>query len=196
MTTTEWHEDDVDTGWLNGEIFVPVEGPPGPTGPAGPTGPTGPAGPAGGSLLGHCYYNPSISTDHLRSSTTFAALDTTNLRATFVAPASGAVLCVFGAFGSSNGNAGNGPNLAILNGSTVMAQSGYNGVSTASASTFGRIESTGYVTGLTPGNTYNFDLGWASSSASANIDVIYGQGYAGGNAGDAHGPAYIFITAA
>lgn len=40
MTTTEWHEDDVDSGWLNGTISEPVVGPTGPPGPAGAPGGT------------------------------------------------------------------------------------------------------------------------------------------------------------
>jgi len=105
-------------------------------------------------------------------------MDTTNLRISFVAPSSGAVECVGGAYAgaavqgafvimeSSTIKGG------LLSGSTVMP-------------TYGRCK----ITGLTPGNTYTYDLGIASASGGT-FSAKYGGGAVPASG---YGPAWFLI---
>lgn len=146
---------------------------------------------APGGLLGYCQYDPATTVLKLISTLSFTALDTTNLRVTFTAPASGVVEIHFGAWGSNNGVNSNGPNIGVLQGSTVIALSGYQGMSVA-GSQFGPIAVTRRIAGLTPGASYTWDLAAASSQSGPNVAVQYG----GGNDGTACGPAFLFVRAA
>jgi hypothetical protein len=138
----------------------------------------GSSGGGAGSVLGCVYYDPGSAQNKTTTSSSGVAMDTTNLRISFVAPSSGAVECVGGAYAgaavqgafvimeSSTIKGG------LLSGSTVMP-------------TYGRCK----ITGLTPGNTYTYDLGIASASGGT-FSAKYGGGAVPASG---YGPAWFLI---
>lgn len=126
--------------------------------------------PTGGtSLLGQAYYDPGSATTITTTSTTFAAMDTTNLRCAFTAPASGKVIIKYGCW--INGTQ---PTIGFLDGSTVkgcVLLATINGFQMGSK----------LITGLTPGVSYNYDLAYASSTGGLTTTAKYGGGLTAGN---------------
>ncbi len=145
------------------------------------------AGSAG--ILASAYYNPSGGTVSKTTTSTLTAIDTTNLRATFTAPASGNVIVKVG-IGRCNPNNCN-PHLGVLDGSTtkgtaIMAPSNGEAVRPAYASF--------KITGLTPGNTYSYDLAIVDSNAISHATFQYG--FTTSNLADGTGPAFIEVWSA
>jgi hypothetical protein len=123
-------------------------------------------------LLASAAYDPATAvTVSSTSLTAMTAFDTTNLRLTFTAPSSGIVLVrarvPFG------GTTGNSPNvlLGVLDGSAIkMRVVGFGTDAaplTVNASNTASTEAIGYVSGLTGGNSYTWDLAYS-------VDVVGG----------------------
>ena len=132
------------------------------------------------SLLGSAYYEPGSVATYTTTSTTFAAIDTTNLRVTFTAPASGNVIIKFGAW--INGTQ---PDLGVLEGSTVRALSLCGTLASQQAGTK-------KITGLTPGVSYTYDLAFASTTGGVTTTVKAGGAL---TSAAGYGPAFIEIWA-
>lgn len=124
------------------------------------------ATPSGGTaLLGVTQYAPASKATYTTSSTSYVALDTTNLTVTFVAPASGQVLLRLGATGS---NATGWQSWAVLTHgtSTLVGKAMFRNYSDA-GQPFATQEQV--IGGLTPGNTYTWD--WAQATGNASFSV-------------------------
>jgi len=123
------------------------------------------------TLLSGKLYDPLVAVTLLTTGLlAMTAMDTTNLRHTFNAPPSGKVLWRINA--QIHGSTTYGQiMLGILEGATVRARSvPILGVPTASSATACvSMETSGVVTGLTPGNSYTFD-------AAYGVEVVSGAG--------------------
>ena len=132
------------------------------------------------NLLAGKAYDPSTAGSAATTSTlAMTAIDTTNLRHTITAPASGNVFvrmhCVL---------AGASPTasiiLGVLEGATVRlrtpAQGGNNSYSpnSGAADSHFVFEGTGLITGLTPGNSYTFDMAYGVEVTTAATGIKYG----------------------
>lgn len=136
--------------------------------------------------LARAFYTPAGIVTANSSSTTFAAVDTTNLRATFVAPSSGTVRVRYG--GSANVTGGAQVYLGLLNGATPVsvADSIYD-----DATHHTRVDVEDVITGLTPGQSYSFDLALANGNgATGTASLAYG----GANGVSGRGSAYVEVT--
>ncbi len=128
------------------------------------------------NLLAAVNYDPSSAVSKSTASLlALTALDTTNLRLTFTAPASGAVeirlrACVVG--GTSY------PQiiLGVLDGATVKGrQTPMGGLATAAGATHPMtVEALFPITGLTPGNSYTFDAAYGVEIVVASTNLKYG----------------------
>ncbi len=143
---------------------------------------------SGGGLLASAYYNPSGGTVTKTASATLTAMDTTNLRATFTAPASGNVI-VKGFVGRLNPNNCN-PHLGVLDGSTTIGTC----IQAAANASLKPAECVFKVTGLTPGNTYSYDLAIATTNQTTAATFQYG--FTTSNLADGTGPAIIEVWSA
>ena len=130
------------------------------------------------SCLGAILYDPgtagSASTASLLAMT---AIDTTNLRITFTAPASGRVLCRM--MGCNHGSgSGTFPQIlwGVMSGATVMCRVAPIGglKETALATARLTLEGEFYVSDLTPGNSYSFDLAYGVQKAVASSAMKWG----------------------
>jgi hypothetical protein len=127
-------------------------------------------------LLGTILYDPSTRASlSCASLLAMTAMDTTNLRITFTAPASGKVLIrmkgqLHGATTFSQILFG------VLEGSTIRARTQPLGGlrSTAVATALLTQEGQAVVTGLTPGNSYTFDAAYAVQTAVTSCTLKYG----------------------
>jgi hypothetical protein len=129
-------------------------------------------------LLAGKLYDPgtAVTNQALSSALAITALDTTNLRLTFTAPASGAVLvrqqCMFSG-GTVYGTILHG----VLDGATVRARvrphQGMQDV-TLAATTHASLASQTIVAGLTPSTSYTWDAAYAVETALASQNVKYG----------------------
>jgi hypothetical protein len=127
-------------------------------------------------LLGAKLYDPaSATTKSTASLLAMTAMDTTNLRITFTAPASGKVLVRLR--GSIHG-ATTFPQilLGILESTTVRARTAPLGAlrTTALATAQLAVEGQAVVTGLTPGNSYTWDAAYAVQVVVASTAIKYG----------------------
>jgi hypothetical protein len=128
------------------------------------------------ACLGSVNYDPATATDTGSTSLiAMTAIDTTNLRITFNAPANGAVLVrgnfnVHGATTFSTFLAG------VMQGSTVIARQSPIGalLGTNLATTLVGQEVLFTVTGLTPGASYTWDFARGVEVAVANSRIKYG----------------------
>lgn len=172
------------------DIFVTsmsVPGPQGPIGVAGPQGPTGPTGPAlgsGASVLGAAYYDPVGAATYSVTGTTFSALDTVHLRASFTAPASGVVTVKYGI--NVNAAASNQATLGILEGTTVLGVTLGPAPSAGGYITNNTMQGSKQLTGLT--GTHNYDLALAADS-TGTVTAHCG----GGLSVAGYGPGYIEV---
>lgn len=132
------------------------------------------------TVLGSTYYDPNSVATYTTTSTTFAAVDTTNLRVTFTAPPSGNVIVKFG--GWLNGTQ---PDMGVLEGSTVRAVS-----LMASINSYGNASKK--ITGLTAGTSYTYDLAFASTTGGLTTTFKAG----GGLSSAGYGACYIEIISA
>lgn len=132
-----------------------------------------------GTLLAATYYDPGSVVVKTEAGVTFVAADTTNLRATFTAPASGIVIARFGV---NSFNSGGAAMLGLLSGSTVVAaaQGVRDGFSTISKK----------ISALTPGASYSFDLAYCTNGTGSTI-----LQYGGGLSSAGYGPAFVEVVA-
>lgn len=144
------------------------------------------------ALLVGIAYDPAVAvTKSTAALLAMTALDITNLRATFTAPANGRVKILLN--GTVHG-AATYPQilLGVMNGATVlkkMAPNGYlNG--TASATTFVGVEVEFTLSGLTPAASYSLDAAYGVEQFVAATGIKYG-GPDNAVAGDAFG-AFVF----
>jgi len=126
------------------------------------------------TLLAGKLYDPLAAVTEVTTSLlAMTAMDTTNLRHTFNAPPSGRVMWRIN--GQLHGSTTFGQVLlGILEGSTVRARSAPvmgnpTASSTALATGCVSLESSGVISGLTPGNSYTFDAAYA-------VEVVGGAG--------------------
>lgn len=127
-------------------------------------------------LLAGTLYDPTTAVSKATTAAlAMTALDTTNLRLTFTAPANGTVMVRMG--GVLHG-ATTFPQvlLGILSGSTVVARKAplANLGGTGVATTFCALEATFVVTGLTAGNSYTWDAAYGVETLVASTGLKYG----------------------
>src|SRR5574340_305223 len=127
-------------------------------------------------LLGSVLYDPAGA---VTKSTTgllaMTAIDTTNARITFAAPPSGKIL--WRAAVPIHGSTTTGQILlGVMDGATVKGRvaPGSAFPNAAAATSFMVQEGSGTVTGLTPGNTYNYDLAYGVQVVSGAGGIKYG----------------------
>lgn len=134
------------------------------------------------ALLAGVNYDPATAVAGTTKSTAaglaMTAVDTTNLRVTFNAPASGRV---FVRLGTSVGGGTTFPNilLGVLDGATVRGRQvpmvGYRSANAApTAVVLARFEAGFVVTGLTPGQSYTWDAAYGVETAVASSGLRYG----------------------
>lgn len=133
------------------------------------------------TVLASTAYDPAVAVSvSATAATAMTAFDTTNLRLTFTAPSNGNVLIRSKV--PFSGTTGVYPQflIGVLDGATVkvrmmpMCQNGGGGL-TVNASNMSGFEGVGLVTGLTPGNSYTWDLAYAIDvAAGASGALKYG----------------------
>lgn len=129
-------------------------------------------------LLDSKHYDPAVAVSNsVATATAMTALDTTNLRCTFVGPASGIVhVRLRGVTSDTTGGLAN-TLLGILDGATVkMRNRGFGGIndvgSLAATSQF-VAEATGIIA-VTPGLTYNWDAAYGVDGQQVGGNLHYG----------------------
>lgn len=122
-------------------------------------------------LLARAYVAPAVNGQYTSSSATYAAIDSTNLSATFVAPPSGVVKATFICTAVTNSSSG-GINFALLTHGTTTAIS--------AAAFLNAVVGNGQsmtaqflVSGLTGGTSYHWDMGWQVAYTSGEVMAIY-----------------------
>lgn len=128
------------------------------------------------SLLAGVNYDPSSAVTNKATTGLLAmtAVDTTNLRLTFTAPANGSVLV---RIRTQLNGATTSPAvlLGVLDGATVRArQAPVYGRGTAAATQNVQLETLAVVTGLTPGTSYTWDAAYAVQTVVASTNIKYG----------------------
>lgn len=125
-------------------------------------------------LLAGKFYDPatqaSVSTSALQAMT---AIDTTNLRLTFTAPASGKVVVCIGCYCTGTTQFGR-YLFGILDGATVRLRLGFSNYSEGGDFPDRHIDLEGLITGLTPGNSYTFDAALGVEDVSGLIPIYGG----------------------
>lgn len=119
-------------------------------------------------LLGAVAYDPASRVQHSVSSLlAMTALDTTNARITFTAPASGKVFWRVSCAYVGTGTGGDKLFLGVLDGSTVRARR----AGMTSERQVGVLEMSGVIDGLTPSSSYTFDAAYGVDNvASGNFE--------------------------
>jgi len=144
------------------------------------------------ALLAGTLYDPAVSVSKATTAAlAMTAIDTTNLRLTFTAPANGAVLVRL--VGTLHG-ATTFPQilLGVLDGSTVRGRVAPQAVlgGTAVATTMVNVEALFVVTGLTPSTSYTWDAAYGVETLVASTGLKYG-GPNNSTANDAFG-GFVF----
>lgn len=143
------------------------------------------------SLLGAVAYDPATAANNSTAALlAMTAIDTTNCRITFTAPANGSVFVRIRAVTKGSNNS---PMilLGVLDGATVRGrQSPISPRVSGAASQFQIREASFVVTGLTPGNSYTWDAAYAVQVLRASTSITYG-GPDNTNNNDATG-AFVF----
>lgn len=163
---------------------------------------TTPVGGAPGTLLARTQYAPSAATTYtpVALSTGLTALDTTNLKATFIAPPSGAVMVTLSALASGSTTAGNALYWGLV--STTSSPGTLVGVNalvyvnptTTAGDNVGMQTMTQLVTGLTAGTSYTWYFA-AATTTTGHVHII-AQGGAAVTTAATGAPAFIEIYAA
>jgi hypothetical protein len=151
------------------------------------TGGGGGGGSGGGGLLAASYYNPGTGVVTKTFTTSFVALDTANLRATFTAPASGNVVVKVGGgrLTANNSNPFFGVlEAAALLGSVFLALGSFQGTA---------FQASMKVTGISAGN-HSYDFAVADSNLVSATTLQYG--FATSNYADGTAPAFIEVWSA
>lgn len=144
------------------------------------------------ALLAGTNYDPAaVVSKATTAAAAMAALDTTNLRLTFTAPANGRVMVRMR--GTTHG-ATTWPQvlLGVMSGSTVVARMAPIGAppGNASASSHLPVEALFTVGGLTPGQSYTWDAAYGVETSVASTGIKYG-GPNNATVNDAHG-GFVF----
>ena len=131
------------------------------------------------NLLAGTLYDPSTAASKATSSAlAMTALDTTNLRHTFTAPASGNVVVRLRAPITGSTSTGLAVQLGVLDGATVKARApgmgGYTQAGTIVATDHFVVETLIPVTGLTPTTSYTWDAAYGCESAILSTVLNYG----------------------
>lgn len=121
-------------------------------------------------------YNPATAVSKATTAAlAMTAIDTTNLRATFVCPASGRVLV---RMASTLHGAATYPQvlLGVLDGATVRGAVAAEGKlqGNAAATSFCTVTAEFFVSGLTASTTYNFDAAYGVETLVASTGLKYG----------------------
>lgn len=124
-----------------------------------------------GTPLGTLSYEGASDTNYSITTTSMAAVDTTNLRLPVTIPASGKILVRWSAFagvatGAANCYAG------VMNGATVLVK----GLYVEAITSLQRTPFEAYITGLTPG-AMNLDLAAYTSNGADALLLYYGPNY-------------------
>lgn len=130
------------------------------------------------SLLAAVLYDPATAVAKALAATNLVmtAVDTTNLRITFTAPASGNVLVVMQC-AISGATIWPQPLLGVMQSSTIIARVAPVGVAgNAAGFATARMlcDATFEVTGLTPGNSYTWDAAYGSEVVVTSSAIRYG----------------------
>lgn len=129
------------------------------------------------SLLGAKLYDPAVAVAKAIVGTNLAmtAVDTTNLRITFTAPASGNVLVVMQC-AISGATIWPQPLLGVMASSTVIGRVAPVGVPGSTGASTSRMlcDATFEVTGLTPGNSFTWDAAYGSEVVVTASAIRYG----------------------
>lgn len=131
------------------------------------------------NLIAGVNYDPStaVTTKSIATLIALTALDTTNLRLTFTAPASGNVLIRIACI-SHGGSGVPAIVLGVLEGSTIRGRVAAGGVvadlAGAQATSHIGYQAQFMVTGLTPGNSYSYDAAYGVQVAVASAAIKYG----------------------
>jgi hypothetical protein len=126
-------------------------------------------------LVGKLYDPASLVTKTTTSLLALTAFDTTNLRATFNAPASGNVFWRIQTLDQGNTTHGQ-IMLGILDGATIKART-FAAETTAMPTTgsgFRTLEASGVITGLTPTTSYSLDAAYGVEIVSGGGGIKYG----------------------
>ena len=180
------------------------QGPQGATGAQGSQGATGTQGAQGGSggggggLLAVVQYAPSAGTHYTSKSTTIAAVDTTHLTVSFVAPSSGRVLVRLS--GQINPGDASGYGLWGLLDHTSHAQVGYDygvggGFGSVASSVGIGVSAVFLVSGLSSGTTYQYDWAYAENPTGSSGFTMWVQGTTN-TSDDYFSPAVMEVWAA
>lgn len=138
-------------------------------------------GASGTGLLAVASYNPATRVNAAATGAA-TALDTTNLRASFTVPASGAVILTM--TGWVYATAGNVLNWAVLSGASTVAGSDA-GIHyhTATGEVQHRVVHRAYISGLTAASTATWDFAHYRTFGSGSIGTQYGGTASTGNPG-------------
>ncbi len=141
------------------------------------------------TLLVGIAYDPGTAVSKATTAAlAMTAIDTTNIRANFVAPASGRVLVRMS--GTVHG-AATFPQIlmGVLDGATVRGRVAPEGKlnGTAAATQYLTVTAEFTVSGLTPGNTYNFDAAYGVETVVGSTGLKYGGPNNNTTANDAWG---------
>jgi hypothetical protein len=145
------------------------------------------------ALLASVAYNPATLTTQTTSVTSWGALDSTNLTISFTAPASGNVLVRLEAPSRTSANFNYMWTLLTHNTTTSIAVAALPNVATGS---FIRTPATFKITGLTPGNVYQYDWGHGMNNTSSTGSTEYGGATSGAAPGGGVGAAIMEVWSA
>lgn len=142
-------------------------------------------GAAGGSgLIGFTQYNPGTAVQPSTTSSTYSAVDATNLKVVFTAPPSGKVLISLCARAYQTGADWQHWGLLDVGNSNALVAN--TDAQVGSPNNNVRATHRCVVTGLTPGTVYTYAWGFKNESNSVAVDTIYGG---------ASGPAVMEVWA-
>jgi len=129
------------------------------------------------SLLAGLHYDPAtaVTTKAMTSNIAMVAVDTTNLRLTFTAPASGKVLVSISGGAIHGGITYPSALIGVLEGSTIRGRKAPIIDAGASAATLHGVPRTSFVvTGLTPSTSYTWDVAYGVETFVAGANWKYG----------------------
>lgn len=142
-----------------------------------------------GTLIAKTIYAPSSVTVKSRASATMAEADTTNLRLTFTAPASGKVRIMLACNTDMNGAAGNG-NWGLMEGGSVVSGSVCRMMRLADAE--GYLTAVIHLSGVSAGS-HSYDWALSTAGGGETIRLVMEDGVASGDFAPAVMEAWVGI---
>jgi hypothetical protein len=142
-----------------------------------------------GTLIAKTIYAPSSTTVKSRASATMAEADTTNLRLTFTAPASGKVRIVLACNTDMNGAAGNG-NWGLMEGGSVISGSVCRMMRVPDAE--GYLTAVIHLSGVSAGS-HSYDWALSTAGGGETIRLVIEDGVASGDFAPAVMEAWVGI---